>query len=198
VDPLTLPEQLILLYFDGAVPQQPHRFLEQGVVGAQLAELDTLGRLVGVGRKRLGVVDAGPTGDDLLDALLQDIIQGNGKTLHWRDTQQYPAYLHRLVGRGLLEEVEQRTLRVFRSRLYRTCDSASVAAIRSGIDAVVVGGATPERPGSLGTLMWAIAHDYGLYPGRQGRPYRKRLKLLARDDWIAQTVRKAVLANHDR
>lgn len=197
MDSLTPPEQLILLCFGDSVPREGPKYLELAVVGAQIAALEALHRLGPVGPKQsIGALDGGPTGDDLLDALLQDMTERTriGKSVRLTDTHPLPAYLQRLVDRGLLEAAEERVLRVFTMRLYRTRDTAPLTAIRSDLDAFAVHGVMPPGPGSLGTLMWAIASEYTLYPGRQGRPCRKRIRQLGRKDWIAQWVRKSMMA----
>jgi hypothetical protein len=97
--PLTLAEELLLLAGDTGERPLPWK-LHYGVAGALLTELELAGRIAYSGR-RVTVTDAGPCGDDELDAVLAEIASDEKPQLmeHWVEAFVSVQRTGRLAGR---------------------------------------------------------------------------------------------------
>jgi golgi phosphoprotein 3 len=157
---LTLAEELLLLGLrdeQGTVASGASVSLRYGVSGAVLAELISAGRLGMDDRGRVSVIDASPTGDDLFDDVLAQIVErkkprtlkdwvlslGQGKL---KVVQRLES---RLVGRGILREEEGRILWVFPTHRFPEMDSTPEMVVRERLRAVVLGGETPDARTSM-------------------------------------------------
>ncbi len=196
-------EEIVLLQLDDARGKFVDLPLSAGDVvlaGAALMELALKNR-IDADLDQLIVVNPTPTGDDILDdALAQLIAAGNSLsrseaveriTLNARKYQENA--LHRLVARGILREQDGRFLWVFHTRRYPVIDNRERIEVRSRLRQVLL---TDEIPDPHDVVLICLIDacnllDLVLTPDEIA-PIKPRVEQLSRLDLIGQAVTKAV------
>lgn len=152
-------------------------------------------------REQVGVVDAAPLADPLLDEALatvaarprssQDLVARLGKGVRAR-------LLERLESRGVIERRSDTVLGLFPRTRWPATDSRPEQAVRDRLHEVLVVGVTPdERSGALVALLLAVDKAHSVLPGldsRERRAVKTRAQTVAEGAWAADAVRSAVQA----
>ncbi|GAA5170150.1 hypothetical protein GCM10023321_66830 [Pseudonocardia eucalypti] len=100
-----------------------------------------------------------------------------------------------LVEAGVLTDESSRVLGIFPWRRYPVADPAPREDALRRLRAVVIEGAEPDpRTAALATLILAAGFTKRIFPGEDQRAVKARLRELAKGDWAAEAVRKAVQA----
>ncbi|WP_035697509.1 GOLPH3/VPS74 family protein, partial [Glycomyces tenuis] len=195
---VSLVDELLLLSYDDTSGRNQASYLELGFGGAIMLEL-TMAERIDVVDGRVRVVDAAPTGDALLDAVLrrigedkprkpQAVVQRAGKGL----TQ---IVLDDLVARGVLRFKRDKILGVFPFHRYLPDDPAAEAEARARLrTAVDAGRALDARTAALASLVYALKMEGIVFPERNRRETRKALKAISEGSWAGDATRKAVEA----
>ena len=196
-------EEIVLLQLDdahGRLMELPLSAADVVIAGAALMELALRNR-VDADLERLIVVDASPTGDDILDNVLGQLASvGDELTagaaieqvaLNARDYQQRA--LNRLVEKGILRQADGRWLWVFHTRRYPVVDDREQREVRTRLRQVLLTDEIPEpRDVVLICLIDACnLLDLVLTPDEIANT-RERVDQLGRLDLIGQAVTKAV------
>src|SRR5580700_6057654 len=183
----TLAEDLLLLAVRpngklGAAPK-----LRFGLSGSELVRL-AAARRVDIVRGRIVVLDAAPTGDDLLDAALQSMTGGRRQpTAKAWVAHSRPGlvdrYLDRLAAAGVVRAEGRRVMGLFPGTRWVVVDTARQAQVRARLDAIASGSVAPGRLDSEQAAFAGLAGAIGLaaliYPGFSGAAARKNLKKAA-------------------
>jgi len=195
----SLCEDLLLLAIDPAsgVVRNWSR-LNIALAGAELAQLQEAGRIdVSAGR----IVVTGPaamtTGDPDMDATLARLASCSQPPRLLAFVGRHRAnvvnsYLARLSGAGF---VQHQGGRWFGQR-WPVTDRSRLASARAPLDAVAFGaGDFSSAQAVLAGLVQAVGIARSLYPGRQNRAVRVRLRQIARSHWAVEAVRSAIAAS---
>ncbi|MFF2410271.1 GPP34 family phosphoprotein [Streptomyces sp. NPDC058092] len=197
---LTLPEELLLLALDPqrGKPDCRNRFLEYGVAGAVLAELELRGRIA----ERLGrvrVISPSAPQDPLLAQVLgslpapdEGFAGGVGAKPWIRRTGRYveELCLEHLVGRSVLRRETHRFLGLLPYHRHPVADPALPAAVRERFAATEAAGFPDPRGRTLAALVSAIGLSGAVAQG--GRRSRSTMRGLVHDEWTAYAVRQNV------
>ncbi|MFJ9678106.1 GPP34 family phosphoprotein [Streptomyces sp. NPDC101194] len=197
----TLPEELLLLALDPrrGKPYCRNRFLEYGMAGAVLAELELHGRIVEqLGRIR--VISPQPPQDPLLAQVLGSLPAPDGGGLAggvgakaWiRRTGRYveELCLEHLVGRAVLRRETHRLLGLLPYHRHPAADPALSAAVRERFAAAEAAGFPDPRSRTLAALVSATGLSGAVAQGGWGS--RSTMRDLVRDEWTAYAVRRNV------
>lgn len=166
---LSLPDEIVLLTFDddtGRMIGRQGLAASLALAGAVMMELALAGRL-DTDRDRLEILDATPTGDEVLDsgmALIHGIQDSRGALmlLAREEAGLRPAVLATLVARGLLKRVEGRVLLVFPERRYpKPEDRPEPREVRARLIRSV---ATDDIPEPREALLLGLARATALLP----------------------------------
>jgi hypothetical protein len=157
-------------------------------------------RKVEVVNKRIVLVDSGPVEDPFLAAALADIRRSRRPpraadwvTRHGRQ-RLVDAYLTYLTEAGVIRAERRKVLGLFTATRWYVVDTSRQADVRSRLDEIVRGsGPVDSARAAFGGLVHAVQLDAVLYPGREGKPARQRLKEIARRDATASAVRSAAV-----
>lgn len=195
----SLCEDLLLLAIDpasGVVRCQSR--LSIALTGAELAQLAEAGRIdVSGGRIVLTGPAAMTTGDPDLDAALARLASCSRPPRPRAYVGRHRAsavsgYLARLSAAGF---VRREGGRWFRQR-WPVIDQSRLASARASLDAVAFGaGGFSSGQTVLAGLVQTIGIARSLYPGRQNRAVRVRLRQIARSHWAVEAVRSAITAS---
>ncbi|MFQ5822601.1 MAG: GPP34 family phosphoprotein [bacterium] len=200
---ISLAEELLLLSWHdekGTVLSSASMSLQYGLSGAVLMELSLMGRLH-IDKKNLVVVDATPTGDDILDEALTIIKHSKRKrnAQYWvsklsREIKNLKErLLNRLIHKGILKKEEHRILWVFPSQRYPTEDAKVEQEVRDGIRAIILDGKTPEpRMAVLISLVNACNLVGEIFSREERKVARKRVKEIAKSNLIGMAVSDTV------
>jgi hypothetical protein len=196
--PLTLAEELMLLALDDETGKGSGRSgLDQGLAGAVLCELVLAGRIA-IFDDRIVMRADGITGEPAEDAVLAQVAA--------REKPRKPAdWVRRLAGsvrndvlarlqeRGLIRAEHHRVLGLVPSTRYPEVDGSAEREIRERVDAVLAGGAEPdERTAALIAIAQAAGIGAMLAGARPWKEIEPRAKQIAKGDWAAAAVRKAI------
>ncbi|MFF8913550.1 GPP34 family phosphoprotein [Streptomyces sp. NPDC015032] len=197
----TLPEELLLLALDPqrGKPYCRNRFLEYGVAGAVLAELELHGRIAEqLGRIR--VISPLAPQDPLLAQVLGSLpapgrggLAGGVGAKGWiRRTGRYveELCLEHLVGRAVLRRETHRFLGLLPYHRHPAADPALSAAARDRFAAAEAAGFPDRRGRTLAALVSATGLSDTVAQG--GRRSRSAMRDLVRDEWTAYAVRQNV------
>ena len=204
-----LPDELLLLALHdekGSVVRAAAPVLPGALVGAAMMELALRGRLVERADRAL-TVDPTPTGDEILDDVLQRIDSADcpRDARAWLSelSGELPDLKDRLLGRlvaaGVLEERDQRVLWVFRTRSHLQTDGAMERQARDRIRAVVLADEAPvERIAALISLVQAAnLLDEIFAPDERPRARRRIVELITgqpvQGDTLESTMRAGTL-----
>jgi Golgi phosphoprotein 3 len=196
-------EEIVLLQLDdrrGSFIDLPQSAADVVIAGAALMEL-ALANRVDTDLERLIVVDAGPTGDDILDAVLARLTASSDEltsagavalvTLDARKFQEKA--LQRLVAKGVLRQTDGRWLWVFHTRRYPVLDDREQREVKTRLRQVLL---TDEIPDPRDVVLICLIEACGLLglvltPDEIART-GPRVETLARLDLIGQAVTRAV------
>ncbi|MFJ1549948.1 GPP34 family phosphoprotein [Streptomyces sp. NPDC088246] len=198
---LTLPEELLLLALDPqrGKPYCRNRFLEYGVAGAVLAELELRGRIAEqLGRIR--VISPQAPQDPLLAQVLGSLpapdaggLVGGVSAKAWiRRTGRYvdELCLEHLVGRAVLRRETHRLLGLLPYHRHPAADPALPAAVQERFAAAEAAGFADRRSRTLAALVSATGLSGTVAQG--GWRSRSTMRDLVRDEWTAYAVRQNV------
>lgn len=196
-------EEIVLLQLDdrhGSFVDLPQSAADVVIAGAGLMEL-ALANRVDTDVERLIVVDASPTGDDILDDVLTRLTTSSDEltsagaialvTLDARKLQDKA--LKRLVAKGVLRQTDGRWLWVFHSRRYPVVDDREQREVKTRLRQVLL---TDEIPDPRDIVLICLIDACGLL-GLVLTPDEiagtaPRVETLARLDLIGQAVTRAV------
>ena len=184
----TLGEDLVLLAIrPGHGTLAARERIPYGLRGSELVRLAASGR-VGITDDRIVVLDAGPTGDERLDAALASLAGARRppRPKAWvgrPGARICDAYLARLAAAGAIREERGQVLGFIPVVRWRITDAARAADARARLDAIV------HATGPVGTAQAAFAGLAGASGlarcstrARPGRPLRKRLDQIAQGE----------------
>ncbi|MEV6318880.1 GPP34 family phosphoprotein [Streptomyces sp. NPDC051776] len=198
---VTLAEELLLLALDPVTgkPRCRPRFLQYGLAGAVLAELEAAGRIV-EDHGRIVIVNPAPVGDPLLDDALASL-PGPGKAKgmriqRWIRGSAWPieeACAHRLAQRGAIRIEKRRSFLFFQYHLYPSAgadwSTPAVARLRSAAKVRF----PDRRSRMLAGLVCAVDLASGICPGSgSARRIRRDMHQLTNAQWPASAVRRTV------
>jgi hypothetical protein len=195
----TLGEDIVLLAIKPDGHLSAWDKLRFALAGSELVRL-AAARKIEIAGKRIVLVDSGPVADPFLAAALAEI-RGSKRppratewvTRHGRQ-RLVDAYLGHLVDTGVIRTERRAVLGVFRATRWYVVDIARQAEARLRLDEIVRrSGPVDSAQAALGGLVHAVQLDAALYPGRDGKPARQRLKEIARRDATANAVESAAL-----
>jgi Golgi phosphoprotein 3 len=163
---LTLADEIVVLMLDDSVGEiRPDCVSVSGVAiaGGILMELALLGR-IDTDLKSLFIVDASSTGDELLDAILQELAAEPEKQssawwidkLSTRHGDLVGRVLARLVTSGILREEERRFLWVFSRRAYPQVSGREEREAKARLMSVLF---NDEVPDPRDTLLLGLARS---------------------------------------
>lgn len=196
-------EEIVLLRLDdrhGSFVDLPQSAADVVIAGAAVMEL-ALANRVDADLERLIVVDASPTGDDILDDALarltasSDALTSAGAVaLVTCDAGKFQEKaLQRLVAKGVLRQADGRWLWVFRTRRYPVLDDREQREVKTRLRQVLL---TDEIPDPRDVVLICLIDACGLLglvltPDEIAQT-ASRVEKLARLDLIGQAVTRAV------
>ncbi|MCE4947776.1 GPP34 family phosphoprotein [Streptomyces albulus] len=198
---LTLPEELLLLGLDPARgrPLVTGQFLRFGLAGAALADLEAAGRIV-ERDGRVVVARPLPLGHPVLDGALAALpgpekdhrgvrarswVRRSGGTVHELCVRQ-------LTDRGALRRQARRALGLFPYERFPAGSVDLAGPARARFAAALDAGLPDPRARTLPALAAACDLDRTLLPGNGHRAARRTVRRLARTEWTAHAVERAV------
>jgi golgi phosphoprotein 3 len=171
--------------------------LSFALAGAVLIELMIRGRLRNDEKKRLLVVDAAPTDDEILDEALarmtkakrlkraQDWVAAFSTGLH----QLKPRLMKRLVARGVARMEHRHFMGLFPYDYYFTFDPAPYIRIQARLSETLLMGKPPEPQTSLLiSLLYACQFISAHFPKGERKKARAKAAEIAKGDIIAKAV----------
>jgi hypothetical protein len=196
-------EEIVLLQLDDSQGKFIALPLSAGDVvlaGAALMEL-ALANRVDSDLEKLMLVDAKPTGDDILDDVLRQLAEIGGEfsaaaalekiSLNGEKYQEMA--LKRLIAKGILREENGRFLWVFHTRRYPVVDDTEQREVRARLRQLVL---TDEIPDPRDVVLICLIDASGLLGLVLSRDEiaqtKTRVEQLGRLDLIGQAVTKAV------
>ena len=199
--PLTMPEELLLLMLDDASGRLVDRVMPAGdyaLAGGVLAELALAGR-IDTDPQRLYVTNGAPTGDAVLDAVLEKL-RGTGQpmdTRGWIDTLALEAsslrqaLFARLVAAGVLRQEDSRFLWMFAERRYPQVSGREEREVKARLLGVLF---NDEIPDTRDVLLLGLARAANLFAAILSEPELERA--LPRIDQVAdfEEINRALAA----
>ncbi|WP_326651850.1 MULTISPECIES: GPP34 family phosphoprotein [unclassified Streptomyces] len=200
---LTLPEELLLLALDPVTGRRHcgRRYLQYGLAGAVLAELELQGR-VAEAHGRVTVVNPLPP-QDRLSAQILASLPAPGKSRFGDGIRARPwvrrtgreveeLCLHQLVGRGALRVETRRLLGLIPYHRYPAAAEDWSAPVRGRYAASVSAGFPDRRGRLLAAFTLAIGLAGVLNPRFRSWRARGALRALVREEWAPYAVHRAV------
>jgi hypothetical protein len=201
-----LSEELLLVAFmpeKGRASAHPGGALDFGLAGGVVMDL-VLREAVRLEGKKLVAADPRPQGDDVLDNAVVRIrsSQRPRDPKHWvvqlGRARLKDQLLHRLVGRAVLGEREERVLGLFRTTRHELLDPAPRAALLERVERALLGeGDLDARLASLVSLVSACGLVDRLVAVDRRRDARQRARAIAAGDVGGQAVSSAIRAAQD-
>lgn len=200
---LTFPEEIVLLSLDdktGKFVDLPPLALDQALAGAALLELAFQNR-IDTDLTHLTLVDPSPTGEDMLDLLLEQIVGAKDKkdAKHWvgvfsaEGEKLREKTLDRLVERGIIKREEKKFLWVIPGRRYPMVNNQEEQEVRKRIQAVIAGGELPgPREVVLVSLTSACQLLRSVFSDADLLKHSARIAEVAKMDLIGRAVSKSV------
>ena len=200
---LRFAEEIMLLLLDDEgerflrVPDWSLRYALAGGVLMDLAMEDR----IDTDLEQLTLVDPTPVGDDILDPVLADIAAATGThdARYWVEQAAGRAYeireaaMDRLIGRGILEQREDRFLWMFRSRRYPPVDGIAEIEVKLRIMEVLFAEVVPTpRDVVIICLADACGIFNELLSSEDLREVQPRIELVRGMDLIGRAVMAAV------
>ena len=200
---LTLADELFLLSLEdkkNGVGFSSSFELSYAMAGAVLLELSLMGKIRLEG-KRVLVLNATPTGSELMDELLEKMAAARKprKLVEWvgvfmeKSKKLKKAALAALVGQGILRAEEKSFLWVIPYTGYREQDSSAKYGLKLHLRAVVLGGEKiDEHTAALLSLGQAAGLLDHLFTRDELRQAKKRVEALVKDDAVGQAVQEVI------
>jgi golgi phosphoprotein 3 len=200
---LTFPEEIVLLALDdktGKFVDLPPLAMDQALAGAALLELAFQNR-IDTDLTHLSLVSAKPTGEEMLDPLLENIVTAKDKkdAKYWvgvfsGDGEKIrEKVLCRLVQRGVLKQEEKKILWVIPGRRYPMVNDQEEREVRKRIRSVVVDGEVPgPRDVVLVSLASACQLLRSVFTDADLLKYSARIAEVSKMDLIGRAVSKSV------
>lgn len=200
---MLLAEDLLLLLTDDTTGRLlvNGSYVDVAVGGAQLVELTLMHRVDVDERKRLVVLDASPTGQDLLDDALRLVGRRAGKrpgTAIGDLGKGLPSRLYeRLAAAGILRSDRGKVLGIFPTTTWPTVSAEHEEVVRRSLTGQLVHGLTPDpRTAALIALLHALRTTHKVVdPKEHGigrRELDRRAKAIAEGNWGSQAVRQSI------
>jgi Golgi phosphoprotein 3 (GPP34) len=200
---MLLAEDLLLLLTDDDTGRLVVSGSETDIAlaGAQLVDLTMSGRVDIDDRKRLVVLDASPTGDEVLDRALEVVSRREGKKPSSVMGQLGKKVREELYGRlassGMLRAEEGTVLGIFPRTSWPAGSTEHESAVRRDLVAALVQGASPDlRSGALIALLHALRSTHKVVDpkehGLKRRELNRRAEEIAQGSWGSDAVREAV------
>jgi len=201
--PLTFAEEIMLLLLDERsgkfifVPQHSMNFVLSGAI---LMDLAILGK-IDTDLEKLIVIDASPTGDDLLDQTLARLTMADEQhdARYWVEFCQRDSKfvrqqaLDRLCETGILELQENRVMWVFRSHRYPIRDGKAEKQVKLRIMSILFSDEIPEpRDIAIIGLVDVCGIFRHLLSAREHDGARERIAQIRKMDLIGQAVTNCV------
>lgn len=197
-----LVEEITLLLLRderGAFARVPTWSLRYSIAGAVLMELADANR-IDTDPERLFLVDATPTGDELLDPTLAEIAAGGSRnTRFWiehvaeRADAIREAALGALVAKGILEERDERVLWVFRTRRYPAAQGSVRQAVKLRLMEVLL---SDDIPDPRDIMLICLADACGIFrvllSSKELASLVPRIEQVRRLDLIGRTMARAI------
>lgn len=200
---LSIAEEIMLLLLhddDGTFVRLPDWSIRYALSGSVLMELAELGR-IDTDLKRLFVVNEESVDNELIDALLQDIVKEENEqnirfwvertAVHAESIREHA--LNSLVEKGILERREHKLLWVFRSRKYPIIDGQAEKEVKLRLFEVLFSDVVPSP---RDVVLLCLAHACGILneilPRHELDRAVDRIEQVRRLDLIGQTVAKAI------
>src|SRR5579864_371513 len=196
-------EEIVLLQLDdsqGRFVNLPLSAADVVLAGAALMEL-ALHNRVDSDLDRLILVDAKPTGDDILDDALKRLAEAGSdmsaravlERISVNGEKYQEIALQRLIAKGILREENGRFLWVFHTRRYPVIDDSEQREVRARLRQLVL---TDEIPDPRDVVLICLIEACGLLglvlsPDEIAQT-QTRVEQLGRLDLIGQAVTKAV------
>lgn len=200
---LSIPEEILLLILDdekGTPVDVPEIQIDCAVAGAILMDL-ALQERIDTGLESLFVTNKTPTGDDLLDGVLKEIVADPEQhdAAYWvqvlshRSGEFRDRLAERLVERGILERVEEKFLWVFGTKRYPMVDGDEEREVKRRIVNVLL---SDEIPDPHDIVILVLAETCGvldrILTSQELKSADKRLRQLERMDLIGRAVTRTV------
>ena len=199
---LRFVEEIILLLLrddDGRFIQIPTWSMDYAIAGAVLMDLAMENR-IDTDLENLILIDATPTGDDILDPVLSDIAGGGNHDIrYWVEhvSRSGPSIrestLGRLVEKGILENQDDRFLWVFRSRRYPSVDGTAEREVKLRILSVLF---SDEIPDPRDQMIICLADACSIFPRMLSRQEHAnaadRIAQVSKLDLIGQSMSQAI------
>ena len=203
--PLSLLEEFLLLALNDTAGQfysLPRSTLDCATAGAVLMDL-SLRRRIDNDLKNMFVTDHVPTGDDILDPVLEVMSLAPVLTpqpiVHWMRSFAEEGEglrekaLRRLEARGILRREDRKILWVFGTRRYPLLHDKEIREVKLRILGVILGDAIPEAHDMMLTSLAQACGLFGhLLTGQELAAATPRIDQVARMDLIGQAVAKAI------
>lgn len=196
---LSFAEEVVLLLLDdaqGVLVELPLSTDKVVIAGAVLMDLAIHDR-IDTDLERLTLADPSPTGDDILDDALEQIVEAGeeAEITHWVEriasrSQDYQhAAMNRLVARKILREENGRFLWIFQTRRYPIIDNREQREVRARLQQVLT---TEEIPDPRDIVLICLIDACGLLDrvltAEELQAVQPRLAQLRKMDLIGQAV----------
>jgi golgi phosphoprotein 3 len=200
---LTFPEEIVLLSLDdksGKFVDLPPLAMDQALAGAALLELAFQNR-IDTDLTHLTLVNAKPTGEGMLDPLLEKIVEAKDKkdAKYWvgvfsaEGEKLREKTLDRLVQRGIIKREEKRFLWVIPGRRYPMVNDQEEQEVRKRIQSVIAEGEVPgPRDVVLISLSSACQLLRSVFSDADLLKYSARIAEVSKMDLIGRAVSKSV------
>ena len=199
---LRFTEEIILLLLDdddGRFAGLPSASLDYALAGGVLMDL-ALENRIDTDLESLILLDDTPTGDSLLDPTLADIAEvGGNDARFWVERTSTKAAelreeaLRRLVEQGVLEQVDDRFMWVFKSRRYPLIDGEAQREVKLRIMGVLF---SDEIPDPRDIVIICLADACGifrsLFSAQELESVTPRIEQVKRLDLIGQAMTQAI------
>ena len=205
---LTFPEEIVLLSLDdksGKFVDLPPLAMDQALAGAALLELAFQNR-IDTDLTHLTLVNAKPTGEGMLDPLLEKIVEAKDKkdAKYWvgvfsaEGEKLREKTLDRLVQRGIIKREEKRFLWVIPGRRYPMVNNQEEQEVRKRIQSVIAEGEVPgPRDVVLISLSSACQLLRSVFSDADLLKYSARIAEVSKMDLIGRAVSKSVAEVQD-
>ena len=200
---LTFPEEIVLLSLDdksGKFVDLPPLAMDQALAGAALLELAFQNR-IDTDLTHLTLVNAKPTGEGMLDPLLEKIVEAKDKkdAKYWvgvfsaEGEKLREKTLDRLVQRRIIKREEKRFLWVIPGRRYPMVNNQEEQEVRKRIQSVIAEGEVPgPRDVVLISLSSACQLLRSVFSDADLLKYSARIAEVSKMDLIGRAVSKSV------
>ncbi len=200
---LRFAEEIILLLLndeDGSFARVPYWSLNYALAGGVLMDLAMADR-IDTDLEKLFVVNDAPTGDNLLDPTLADIVaeQQQRDARFWvertanRAEEIRELALARLVERGILEQREERFLWVFKSRRYPLIEGETEREVKLRIMGVLFSDEIPSPHDVVVICLADACHIFErLLSRREQERAAERIEQVRKLDLIGQAMAQAI------